>query len=252
MEGQLDAEGNVINSQAPAVEDIPAQTLEQLVGPDNEWLGSGPDPRTAAQKKAAADTAAAGAAQGGKAGQAGQARDAANSAGFEIPEGAGGGKGGSGDELAMANEDGVGGVGGGNGTDGQPDVAPPPEEGAPPPGSDVPGQNGNTEADPNAGDFEFDDTGDENANAPEFTVGKPETYPDGPRITGHTAAARARIQEYTDQKFKNYLNEGGNPNDFKVYNPPKGKFKNIPAGPERHAARMRDRDRYYRQQQRAK
>ena len=249
---------------APALEDIPAKTLEQLVGPDNEWLGSGPDPRTAAEKEAAANSAAqAGQPQGGKSGQTSQARDAASAAGFTVPEGSGGGKGGGAgddftesDKAMVQQDDGEGGGGGSGGEDPEGQEPVPEDEPIVDPqdkGSDVPGQGGNTTADPNAGDFEFDDTGTKPEDeAPEFDRSDPETYPEGPRITGHTAAARARIQEYTDEKFKKYLKSGGSPENFEVYNPPVGKFNDIPKGPERHAARMRDRDRFYRQQQRAK
>ena len=246
MEGQLDANGNpIVQGQLPDVVDIPEKTLEQLVGPNNEWLGSGPDPRTAAEKEAAANSAAsqAGQPQAGKSGQTAQARDAAASAGFTVPEGSGGGKGGSADKSMTQGDGEGGGAGGGEGDLTMGDGGPPVD--APPPESDVPGQGGNTAADPDAGDFDFDDTGSP-TGSPAFDREDPLTYPEPPTVRDRkNPASTVRVQKFTNKKYEEYVRAGGDPERFKIYDPPRGAFKDVPAGPERNAARLRARDAFY-------
>jgi len=202
------------------------------IAEDAKWGGegySGPDPREAsAALEPDVGAPPPGGGQGGKgSGQLNQAGEA----GFTPPGGGQGGKsGGSGDVVEPQPAP---------GTPLVPDTQPVVE------GNTIPGQGGNTVADPGAGDFQFDDTGGYTTPQGAFDPEYDQSDRDPADLSAGNKDAQARIKAFTDQQKAAWAAAGGSPGDFQQFNPAKGSFKDFAQGPERHAARLAARKKFY-------
>ena len=106
----------------------------------------------------------------------------------------------------------------------------------------------------NPNDIKWDDTGNYNPNVGGFNTFTPAYEQQAgttATVTGHEKGGeetQARIQDFTNQQLSAWEKAGGNAGDFQRFNPKAGSFANYAKGPERHAARMAARDKFYQDQ----